>query len=115
MTSSTPTSSDNYQPGLLREIESRKDAFDKLLKFVTSRHGWIISVPGSSEIAMECLPGSALPEELYDAGYDPEPAGVGERILPHAIRETFLTEGSTVVRRVTHAGIVRVERFTFPS
>ena len=29
--------------------------------------------------------------------------------------ETFFTERSTVVRRVTHAGIVRVERFTFPS
>jgi hypothetical protein len=113
MKSLTPTSSDNYLPGDFREIESRKDAFDKLLKFVTARNGWITSVPGSSQIAMECLPGSALPEELYDAGYDPEPAGEGERILPHAITETFLTEGSTVVRRVTHAGIVRVLRYSF--
>jgi hypothetical protein len=110
MISSTPNSSDFYLPG---EIETRKDRFDKLLKFVTARHGWIVSVPGAEEIAVECLPTSTLPAELYDAGYDPEPAGEGERILPTAIVETFITEGSTVPRRVTHAGICKVKRYTF--
>jgi hypothetical protein len=110
MKSLTPTSSDNYLPG---EIETRKDRFDKLLKFVTARHGWITSVAGAEEIAVECLPTSALPDELFDAGYDLEPAGEGERILPTAIVETFITEGSTVPRRVMHAGITKVKRYTF--
>jgi hypothetical protein len=110
MKSLTPTSSDNYLPG---EIETRKDRFDKLLKFVTARHGWIVSVPGADEITMECLPTSALPDELRDLGYEVIEIGQGERILPTAIVETFITEGSTVPRRVTHAGITKLLRFTF--
>jgi hypothetical protein len=46
---------------------------------------------------IECLPGSTLPEELRAAGYDLEPDGEGERIVPSG----------------HHAGIVRVERYGF--
>ncbi len=39
--------------------------------------------------------------------------GDGQRILPAAIMEAVVTEGSTVPIRVTHAGIARVLRYTF--
>jgi hypothetical protein len=110
MKSPTPNSSDFYLPG---EIETRKGTFDKLLVFIQSRNGFVTSIPGAEQVDFDCLPTSTLPAELYDLGYDPEPAGEGERILPTAIVETFITEGSTVPRRVTHAGITKVKRYTF--
>ena len=43
-----------------------------------------------------------------------EPEGEGTRIIPHAITEDVITEGSTrPVFRTTHAGIVALERFKF--
>lgn len=33
--------------------------FAALNDFVTSRHGWITSVPGAVEVTIEVLPGSA--------------------------------------------------------
>lgn len=87
--------------------------FDKLNAFVNSRNGWITSIPGAAEVSIECLPGSELPDELRERGYELEESGEGQRILPAGIVETFITEGSTVPRTVTHAGIVRVLRFGF--
>jgi hypothetical protein len=115
-----------YQPKLPgQELANRKDKFAGLNKFVTHRGGWITSVPGALEVAIECLPGSTLPDELRAAGYDLRKDGEGERILPAAIVQEFtmssygafepLTPGSTKpveVRR--HAGIVAVMRFSFP-
>jgi hypothetical protein len=66
-----------------------------------------------------------LPEELRARGYEVTATGEGERILPTAIVEKFitgadgtlvaLTEGSTrpVTSTVMHAGIIRVLRFAF--
>ena len=60
---------------------------------------------------MNCgaLPGSPLPARLTAMGYIIEKTGMTERILPHAITERFLTEGSTVEQIEHHAGIVKVE------
>jgi hypothetical protein len=74
---------------------------------------------------MECLPGSSLPHDLRERGYDLREAGVGERILHSAIVERFgrgpggelelLTPGSSraVVHTTTHAGIVKTLRYWF--
>jgi hypothetical protein len=43
------------------EMDKIKSRFAALNEFVTSRHGWITSVPGAVEVTMECLPGSELP------------------------------------------------------
>jgi hypothetical protein len=71
------------------------------------------------------LPGSTLPDELRQLGYDVRDLGDGERILAAAIVERFtltadgefepLVEGSTkpIASTVTHAGIVKVKRFVF--
>jgi hypothetical protein len=71
---------------------------------------------------MECLPGSTLPDELRQLGYDVRDLGDGERILAAAIVERFtlsadgefepLVEGSTkpVAQTRRHAGIVKVKR-----
>jgi hypothetical protein len=59
-------------------------------------------------VTIEALPGSTLPDELRAAGYDVREIGQGERILPAAIVELRLKEGSTVVK---HAGIARVMRW----
>jgi hypothetical protein len=76
-------------------------------------------------VTVECLPGSTLPDELRKAGYDVIETGEGERILPTAISERFvagadgelepLTEGSTrpIASTVTHAGIVRILKYSF--
>jgi hypothetical protein len=74
---------------------------------------------------LETLPGSALPDDLRELGYDVAEAGEGERVLPTAILQkltltsggTFeeLVEGSTnaLAEIRTHAGIVPVKRFSF--
>jgi hypothetical protein len=82
-------------------------------------------VPGDPEVRMECLPGSTLPDELRQLGYDVRDLGDGERILAAAITERFvrradgelepLVEGSTrpIAEARTHAGICKVRRFGF--
>jgi hypothetical protein len=71
----------------------------------------------------EALPGSPLPEQLRDAGYDVTEIGQTQRILPHASVEELVTladgsfepvtEGSTmpVTRRVTHAGLATAVQY----
>lgn len=107
------------------ELTDRKARFADLNRFVTERGGWLTSVPGEVEVMMECLPGSTLPGELRGMGYDVTEVGEGERILPSAIEQKFVTvpdgdlmplaTGSTraVALTVTHAGIVRVVRYCF--
>ena len=95
--------------------------------FVMARNGFIVSVSGATEIVMECLHGSPLPEELRQQGYDIVPADPpeGERIIAGQIVERLtltscgifepMTEGSTkpIAETRTHAGIARVARFRF--
>jgi hypothetical protein len=93
--------------------------------FVTSRHGWITSIPGDTEVTMECLPGSTLPDDLRGLGHQVHEAGEGERILAAAIVERFtrraggelepLVEGATepIAETRRHAGIAKVIRYTF--
>jgi hypothetical protein len=92
---------------------------------VRSRNAWITSIPGDVDVAIECLPGSTLPDELRTRGYDPVATGDGERIVPTAIIEPFgtgangelepLIWGSTRAgtQVVTHAGICKVQRYAF--
>ena len=51
----------------------------------------------AADVTIECLPGSALPDELRGAGYDLVPAGEGERILPAAITREFTLTSSRCV------------------
>jgi len=106
-------------------LDERHARFVGLNVFVTERNAWITSVPGDTEVRMECLVDSTLPDEAAKLGYRLEPIGTGERILPHSIVEKFtrnadgelvpLTPGSTakVATTVTHAGIVTTERYEF--
>jgi hypothetical protein len=94
---------------------TRKELFAEVNEFVRSRNGWITSIPGAEEVTMECLPGSTLPADMCRRfGYILKPDGEGTRIIPHAITEDVITEGSTrPAFRTTHAGIVSIDRFTF--
>ena len=103
---------------------ARKERFAELNKFVTARHGFLTSIPGSSTVTMETLPDSTLPAELAALGYEIEATGEGERILSGAIVQKFervagelvlLTAESTrpVAQTLHHAGIVRIERYSF--
>jgi len=120
------------------EIQDRKTRFEILNKYAATRHAWITSIPGASEVTIECLPNSSLPGELraglvlkfngrtYDfpARYLTD-EGQGERILPHAITEKFVRgpgaelepfkEGDTgpVIECRTHAGVATVRRYSF--
>jgi hypothetical protein len=115
-----------YRPAPLnREVADRKAMFAALNDFATSRQGFVISVPGDTDVTVEVLPDSALPAELIALGYDLHEAEPGERILASAIIERFsrradgelepTTPDSTaaVAEVRSHAGVVRVKRFTF--
>jgi hypothetical protein len=52
---------------------------------------------------------------LRAQGYHLIEDGETERILPHAITEFFVTEGSTVPIKMLHAGICKVMRYTLNS
>jgi hypothetical protein len=97
------------------KIESRKQKFDQINRFITARGGWVVSVPRDSEVRFETLPGSKLVRDVQDQfpEYEIFPDGTGEKILPAGITETYLTEGSTVPQVRHHAGITRVLRFAF--
>jgi hypothetical protein len=107
------------------EVVDRKERFAALKQFVTKQQGWLTSIPGEGAVTLECLEGSALPDQLKRLGYDLRETGVGERILATAIVEKFTTradgefeplvQGSTkpIARAVTHAGICKVNRYVF--
>jgi hypothetical protein len=98
----------------LQPIKHRKEHFRDVLAFVADRGGWITSVAGAAEVTMEFLPGSDLPAELAAAGYCNQEIGEGERILSHAVSEAVITQGSSRSVMVTHGGITRVIRYSFP-
>jgi hypothetical protein len=110
------TSSSKYIPSRMFEVKDRKDRFAEMNRWVTFRNGWITSIPGEREVTVECLPTSTLPSELAKAGYQLQPADPpeGQRILPAAITEAVITEGSTVPNMMQHTGIVQVLRYSFP-
>jgi len=108
------------------EKQTSLERFLQMNRWVNKSGGWVVSPPGDAvKMRIECLPGSALPDELREAGYKLEPAGTHERLLESTIVEKFtrnadgsltpLIEGSTkaVAEVQRHAGIVRVEVFTF--
>ena len=79
----------------------------------------------ATEVTVEALPDSSVPDDLRALGYDVREDGETERILPHQIVERFtrradgelepVTSGSTkaIAETRTHAGIVRVKRYAF--
>jgi len=120
-----PTSDNNYKSG--RQIDDRKVRFAKINSYIFANGGFVVSIPGSPELVFEVLPHSPIPAKLIELGYDVRPADPpeGQRILGAAITERLalsssgalvpLTEESTkaVAEIRTHAGIVRVTRFSF--
>lgn len=101
-----------YKPGkALEPVKGRKEKFAEINAYVMAKGGWITSIPGDIEVALECLPSSTLPGDLASQGWDFREVGEGERILANAVTEDVITEGSTVPIRVTHAGIVPVLRY----
>lgn len=123
----TPSSSAFYRPYGPRNpaAEARLERFKELNRWIMARGGWVTSLPGAPRVTIEVLPGSPLAADLRGAGYDVRSDGDGERILPAAIIEKLalsssgalvpLSAGSTlsVASTVTHAGICRVNRFSF--
>lgn len=112
----TPVSSSErfYFPGQNKEVVDRKTAFAAINRLISKRgDAWITSIPGARDVTMECIPGSAAPDEVR-AIYRLTPDGQGQRMIPHAITEDVVTEGSTKrTIRTTHAGIVTVDRYRF--
>jgi hypothetical protein len=98
----------------LEKINDRKAAFDRLNQFGMARAGWVISIPGDAIVTIETLPSSDIPNVLRDNGYDlREVEGDHKRIIPAATVETIMQDNKPI-RRVAHAGVVPVERWTLP-
>jgi len=119
-----PTSDNNYKSG--RQIDDRKVRFAKINSYIFANGGFVVSIPGSPELVFEVLPHSPIPAKLIELGYDVRPADPpeGQRILGAAITERLalsssgayepLAEATEAVAEIrTHAGIVRVTRFSF--
>jgi hypothetical protein len=118
-----------YRSGQLnKEVASRKERFAALNELVSRRPGaWLTCVPGEADVTLECLPDSTIPAELRALRYHVRETGEGQRILPHAIVQQFvtradgefepLTEESTrpISSTRTHAGICKVKRYSFTS
>ena len=110
-----------------RKVTTRKQRFAELNRIITEAGGWAVSIPGEREVRFEVLPGSPLPNTLRATGYDVQPDGFGERILPHSVVEWFvrradgelelLTEGVNQTACVTGVHACRhmavVEKFWF--
>jgi hypothetical protein len=113
----------DYMPEPVREgpakqrqrIMDRKERFEELNKLAHAcGDAWLISVPGDFEVMVEALPDSTMPDRLRRLDYQLRDEGDGQRILAHAITETILAEdGKKPIRKVTHAGITTVQRFSF--
>jgi hypothetical protein len=107
--------------------ERRLDWFTALNREAMQRGCWLISTPAATEVILEALPESAWPAELIGRGFPLVPEAVGQRIIPHAIRQEMtlnadgtlapITEGSTqpTTTVITHAGIVATRRYSFKS
>jgi|SRR5262249_13060138 len=74
------------------ETKQRQELFDSLNHYIHKNGGWLTSVPGARTVRFEVLPGSDLPEKLRALGFGVRPAGSATRILPNAIRETYIDE-----------------------
>ncbi|WP_315720147.1 MULTISPECIES: hypothetical protein [unclassified Bradyrhizobium] len=119
-----PKDETRYRPIGVVKNRTRLERFAALNGWVTARGGWIVSFPGAEPVIVECLPGSPLIDELTEAGYELEPAGEGERIIPGQIvqRLGLASNGAfeplvgdatqPAALTVTHAGIARVLRFS---
>lgn len=94
-------------------LAERKERFASLNEYVTKAGGWLVSLPGARVVDLQCLPGSSIPGELEARGYALVEDGETERILPTAITETFLVEGSSAPVTRRHAGIVKVRCLSF--
>jgi hypothetical protein len=111
---SRPANEQSAKPAGSLSLPDRKALFEGINKFVSARSGWLTSIPGARTVTLETLPGSALPDELRSKGYTIEADGEGTRLIPHAITESVITEGSSRPTYVTtHVGIVSVDRFKF--
>jgi hypothetical protein len=116
-------SSNNYKLGQQNVVVDRKQQFEKLNIWIMARDGWLVSVPGDPHMRFEALPGSTMPAELRQAGYEVTEIGSTQRILPHVIEQKFTigtggelelaTAGSTraISQIRTHAGIVTTKVF----
>jgi hypothetical protein len=118
---------DNYKPGKTDPVAERKARFDQINQFIMAGGGWVTGIPGGPVVDFEVLEKSAIPLALTQHGYDVRPADPpeGQRLLAAPIVEKLtltssgafepLTDGSTkaVVEIRTHAGIVRVMRYSF--
>jgi hypothetical protein len=99
---------------MVEETLDAKRRFASINEFVSAKGGWLTSVAGDRLVTLETLPGSSLPAELEKLGYEVEPDGEGQRIIPAAKVETVLIEGSTKSTiRTLREGIVRVLRYQF--
>jgi hypothetical protein len=59
------------------EIDARKEKFEPLNQIIRAGHGFVTSIPGDVEVRFDALPGSTLPDELCNVGYDVRDLGHG--------------------------------------
>lgn len=113
------------KPSPAEKLVEHKREFAVLNRWITTRGGWIVSIPGDLSVRIEVLEGSSVPEELREEGYVLTSLGESERILHTAVEQKFVrapdgtfvpvTPGSSgpVALVTQQAGLVTVLRFGF--
>jgi hypothetical protein len=81
------------QDDLLAKITQRRwDLWNALRAFLEQEGAWVISVPGSSPLRSEILPGSSMPSKLTELGHEPRHAGTTQRATSAGFRQTDILE-----------------------
>jgi len=62
--------------------EERAKVWDTMHAFVRNRGGYVVSIPHSFPLRVECSAGSSLPEMLEGLGYPTRQVGTAERLMP---------------------------------
>ncbi|WP_316234241.1 hypothetical protein [Bradyrhizobium sp. SZCCHNR1098] len=96
-----------------KALQSRKEKFAALNRFVTKAGGWVTSIPGDYLVTIECTEGSSLPEKLQDLGYRLREVDRRERMISNATTEEIVDLCHNKTRTLSHAGLVPVIVYSF--
>ena len=100
-------------------VQSRQKAFyfrfTEICDLIRRRAGnaWLTSVSGDIEVRLEATAGSSVPQQLREAGYRLVEDPPGQRLVQQAIEEQLTRKDGTIIRHIAHAGIIKVQRFSF--
>jgi hypothetical protein len=100
----------NEYASLFIRLNKQKELFEAVNHLVSTRGGWVTSLPGAQSLIFEVPVRNPLPDLLSENGWKLARVGMSERLVTNAT-ETFYAGDGMYVPRIVGAGIVPVERW----